>query len=128
MKFPRVKVKRSSAGLGLFALETIPAGTPIVEYTGERISEAEKDRRGGKYIMNMNDEVFIDGKDRSNVARYINHACRPNAEAFNYDDERVIIEATKTISTGSEITIDYGEEYWRDHCQPCRCADCVNSG
>ncbi len=125
MKFPKVKKKRSSAGIGLFADEDIEKDSPIAEYTGEHIDEAEKDRRGGKYIMNMNDQIYVDGKDRNNTARYINHACAPNAEAFNYDDKKIVIEAIEDIKRGEEITIDYGKEYWLDHCQPCRCASCT---
>src|SRR5690348_11257645 len=32
-------------GLGAFALKDIPKGTQIIEYTGEKISNAEADRR-----------------------------------------------------------------------------------
>ena len=32
-------------GLGAFALRDIPKGTKIIEYTGERINNAEADRR-----------------------------------------------------------------------------------
>lgn len=124
--YPEVKAKRSSAGLGLFAMEPIKKGAQIIEYTGEHIDEEEKDRRGGKYIFSINDIVFIDGKGRDNTARYINHSCNPNAEAVNYDDEKIIIEALQRIEEGEEITLDYGEEYYEEHIAPlgCKCAHC----
>ena len=36
---------------GLFALETIPAGAFVVEYTGEVLTTKEADRRGRNYDM-----------------------------------------------------------------------------
>lgn len=124
--FPLVKAKRSSAGLGLFAQEEIKKGSKVIEYTGEHIDEAEKDRRGGKYIFSINEEIFIDGKGRENTARYINHACLPNTEAVNYDDEKIIIEALRNIKEGEEITLDYGDEYFDEHIAPvgCKCKSC----
>lgn len=78
---PKVVVKRSSAGLGLFASEKIPKEQIIIEYRGDRITSDEADRRGGLYLFNVTKNLVIDGKRRSNIARYINHGCKPNAEA-----------------------------------------------
>lgn len=125
MKFPKVAVKRSFAGLGLFAAEDITKGQQIIEYTGERLATAVADKRGGKYLFVLTDDIVIDGKEHKNISRYINHACKPNAEAVNHGNKKIIIEAIRTIKKGEEITYDYGEEYWLEHCQPCRCASCV---
>lgn len=126
MKFPQVKVKRASAGLGLFADEDIAKDTVIIEYTGERITTEEGDRRGGKYLFTLDDDWIIDGKDRKNTSRYINHDCKPNAEAeIDEEEEKIYIRAVKNIKKGEEITYDYGKEYWLDHCQPCKCATCA---
>ena len=123
-----VRVKRSSAGLGLFANEDLVKEDFIIEYIGEHISHEESDRRGGKYLFTLNDDVIIDGKDRKNIARYINHSCRPNAEAEIEDEERILIRARRKIATGEEITIDYGKEYFEEHIKPygCRCAHCAD--
>lgn len=128
MSYPKVRVKRSSAGLGLFADEPIKKGTQVIEYTGEWISHEEGDRRGGKYLFTLNDDWIIDGKDRDNIARYVNHACTPNCEAVNYDDEKVIYEALRSIAAGEELTVDYGEEYVEEHITPvgCKCASCLS--
>lgn len=125
MSFPQVDVKRSNAGLGLFAAANIQKGERVIEYTGERVSTDEANRRGGKYLFTLNDDIVIDGKGRENTARYINHSCRPNCEAVIYDDDTIWIEAKKKIAAGEELTYDYGKEYWLDHCQPCRCERCV---
>ncbi len=125
---PQVTVKRSSAGLGLFAVEPIKKGQLIIEYTGERITNEEADRRGGKYLFIVTDELVIDGKDRANTARYINHACKPNAEAEHDEDEdRIYIRAKKNITPGEEITYHYGKDYFDLMIKPygCRCETCL---
>ena len=126
---PKVRVKRSSAGLGLFAGEDIPREQVIIEYTGERISSDEADARGGLYLFTLDEDVVIDGKGRENTARYINHSCKPNAEAeIDEDDNAVYIRAVKKINEGEEITYDYGKEYWKDYIKPkgCRCLYCLS--
>ncbi len=121
-------VKRSSAGLGLFATSDFKKGDFIIEYTGEHIPTEEADRRGGKYLFILTDEITIDGKGRENTARYINHCCKPNAEAETDDDEmKIRILAKKAIKPGEEITYDYGKEYWNEHIKPhgCKCRACT---
>ena len=42
----RLALRRSGIhGRGVFARELIPAGTRLIEYTGERITQEEGDRR-----------------------------------------------------------------------------------
>ncbi len=122
-----IHVKRSSAGLGLYANQDFKRGEFIIEYTGDHISHAESDRRGGKYLFILNKKIVVDGKGRHNTARYINHSCRPNAEAETDDeDEKIRISARKKITKGEEITYDYGKEYWKEYIKPrgCRCQAC----
>lgn len=125
---PQVKVRRSSAGLGLFAAEDIPKEQLIIEYTGDRIDEDEANRRGGQYLFNVTENLTIDGKGRDNTARYINHSCDPNAEAEHDEDEdRIYIRACKDIKVGEEITYDYGEDFFKDIISKkgCRCRKCA---
>lgn len=120
-------VKRSNAGLGLFSLKDIPKGHYIIEYTGDRISAEEANERGGKYLFDVTKDLVIDGKDRKNLARYINHSCRPNAEAEHDEDvDRIFIRAKRNIKSGEEITYHYGKEYFNDIIKPlgCRCEKC----
>jgi SET domain-containing protein len=126
---PKVKVKRSSAGLGLFAAEDIKKDQLIIEYTGERISDEEANQRGGRYLFAVTDDLVIDGTGRENISRYINHACKPNAEAEHDEtDDRIYIRACKNIKTGEEITYDYGKEYVDDLIAQtgCKCATCLS--
>lgn len=121
----KTKVKKSKTGLGLYADEDIKKGSFIIEYKGEKIDHAEADRRGGKYLFEINPRVTIDGKGRENTARYVNHACKPNAEV-DIKKERIYISAIKNIKKGEEINYDYGKEYWDEFIKPhgCKCDSC----
>ena len=107
-----VKVKRGSAGLGLFAARDFKKGERIIEYIGNRVPTGDEGPIN-LYIFNVNKKWDIDGSPRWNTARYANHSCLPNAEAVN-DNNRIFIEAIKTIKEGEEITYDYGKEYYED--------------
>ncbi|KKT88588.1 MAG: SET domain-containing protein [Candidatus Moranbacteria bacterium GW2011_GWC2_45_10] len=92
----KFKVKRSSAGLGLFATESIAKGDFVIEYTGEKITHSVANERRGKYLFTLNSRYVIDGRGRENLARYINHSCKPNCEAV-IDKGRAKINAVRDI-------------------------------
>ena len=94
----------------MFAKRKIPRGTRIFEYTGERrtlswlVSNAtEADRT---YLFRLNEQIIIDGSTNGNDARFINHGCDPNCEAYVFDD-RLYIYAMRDIVRGEELTFDY---------------------
>ena len=121
----KLLVKRSTAGLGLFAGEDMPKGVCVIEYFGRTISSQEKYTSKSRYLFGVNSRCTIDGSARKHKARYINHSCRPNAEAI-MKNNRIFIMARRQIKTGEEITYDYGKEYWNEHIKPrgCRCPKC----
>ena len=84
-------VKRSKTGLGLFAAADIPKGTKIIQYIGKIISDKEAERHRGRYLFTLDSERTIEGSDRKNLARYVNHSCRPNADSDVIDDEIWIV-------------------------------------
>jgi SET domain-containing protein len=120
-----VTVKRTDTGLGLFTLLPVSAGKRIIEYTGRLISGAEANSQGGRYLFGFGKGLTIDGTERSNKARYINHSCNPNAEAL-YSGRRLWIYAKRALTSGEAITIDYGTEYFDVFIKPkgCRCEMC----
>ena len=122
----RLVIKRTETGLGLFTPEAIPAGRRIIEYVGPIVTSEEVDRRGGKYFFEIDENFAIDGSPRTNLARYINHSCRPNAEAF-VSGRRIWIWSKKRIKAGEQITINYGKSYFDDHIRPvgCKCEKCL---
>lgn len=117
------KPKRSSAGIGLFAGENIEKGEFIIEYVGEIMTRKEADEKGGKYLFETSSNRVIDGTARSNKARYINHACKPNAEV-EIERGHINAYAIKNIKDGDEIVYDYGKEYTDEYCKPCLCSSC----
>lgn len=122
----QLKVKRSSAGLGLFAGEDIPKGKCVIEYTGRVISKEEEYKSRSKYLFEITKTKTIDGTARSNTARYINHSHRPNCDIEIYK-QRVYIFSRRNIKAGEELSYDYGKEYFDEHIKPygCRCAKCA---
>ncbi len=122
-----VRVKRSSAGLGLFAAVRFKKRETIIEYIGKRISSREGDElENNSYIFTVNSKTDIDGSPRWNTARYANHSCRPNCESV-IRQGRVFIIAMRNIQPGEELTYDYGKDYFNDFIKPfgCRCIKCA---
>ncbi|NBJ10077.1 SET domain-containing protein-lysine N-methyltransferase [Microvirga sp. SYSU G3D207] len=120
------RIGRSETGLGLFATDVIEKGTFIIEYVGPRItSEEVQRRRNTRYLFEINSRWTIDGSPRWNTARYINHSCRPNAQA-TVSRGRIRIRAIKRIKPGDEITYNYGKNYFETFIKPvgCKCRSC----
>jgi len=123
------RIGRSSTGLGLFATKPIKKGTKIVRYIGPLLDCKKKkdDAVENKYLFELNNRWTIDGSVRENIARYINHACKPNAESDVRPRKRkVFIRAIKNIEPGEEINYDYGTDYFKAYLKPigCKCAAC----
>ena len=123
------RVGRSRTGLGLFATKPIKKGAKIVRYFGPLLDSKKKkdDAIENKYLFELTNRWTIDGSVRANVARYINHACKPNAESDVKPRKRkVIIRAIKNIEPGDEINYDYGTDYFKAYLKPigCKCVAC----
>jgi hypothetical protein len=123
------RIGRSPTGLGLFATKPIKKGAKIVRYFGPLLDSKKKkdDAIENKYLFELNGRWTIDGSVRENVARYINHACRPNAESdVKVRKRKVVIRAIKNISPGEEINYDYGTDYFKAYLKPigCKCVAC----
>ncbi len=119
-------VRRTRIGLGLFANRRFSRGDFVIEYTGVLIPNDEADRRGGRYLFQINSRWTIDGRGRENLSRYINHSCRPNCIAYTRG-LAVRIYARRAISPGDELSYDYGKEYFDAYIRPrgCGCDWCV---
>lgn len=123
------RIGRSRTGLGLFATKPIKKGTQIIRYFGPLLDcrKKEDDAVENKYLFQINGRWTIDGSVRKNIARYINHACRPNAESdVNARQRTVHIRAIKDIQPGEEINYDYGTQYFKEYLKPigCKCDAC----
>ena len=123
------RVGRAKTGLGLFATKPIKKGTKIIRYFGPLLdcNKKKDDAVENKYLFQLNKRWTIDGSVRKNIARYINHACKPNAESdVNPRKRKVVIRAIKNIEPGEEINYDYGTDYFKAYLKPigCKCAAC----
>ncbi len=97
----------------------------MIEYTGALLPNAVADRRGGRYLFQVNSRWTIDGSGRENLSRYINHSCAPNCVAHTRG-KRVLIYSRRRISPGEELSYDYGKEYFNEYIRPkgCLCETC----
>ncbi|MBL7980310.1 MAG: SET domain-containing protein-lysine N-methyltransferase [Flavobacteriales bacterium] len=142
-------------GNGVFATAPIRKGEHIVEYKGRLITHDQADEQyhgdvasGHTFLFTLNDQWILDANVKGNVARWINTSCEPNAIAFVHEEkkknpdpknDRVIIEALRTIQPGEEIFYDYGFEFdlpytkellktWACRCGSKKCRGTMLSG
>jgi SET domain-containing protein len=125
-KLPQIVRKRSKLhGFGVFAAEAIAKNTRIVDYAGELVRNRDSEAREERYladgciwVFRVNRTWSRDGAVGGNIARFINHSCRPNCW-FEIVDTTIWIRASKTIRKGEELTYDYATI--GDRTIPCRC-------
>lgn len=112
------EIRRSKIqGRGAFATRPIKKGERIIEYTGERISWREADRRYDDehmrrhhtFLFTLTDQTVVDAGVGGNDARLINHSCQPNCEAVIVQGH-IYIDAMRDIALGEELTYDYAYE------------------
>jgi uncharacterized protein len=113
-----MELRRSSIHcLGAFARCEIQKGTRVIEYIGEKISNAEADRRYDDEAMRrhhtflfiLNERTCVDAAFDGNESRFLNHSCDPNCEAV-ISRGHIWIEALKSIPAGTELVYDYQYE------------------
>ena len=125
---PKIRRRRSTVhGFGVFALEPIRKNTRIIDYAGELVRTAESEAREERYlaegcvwVFRVNRVWSRDGASGGNIARFINHACRPNCW-FEVVDKTIWIRAARSIRAGEELTYDYatvGERTIACRCRP----------
>ncbi|MES1200718.1 MAG: SET domain-containing protein [Pseudomonadota bacterium] len=121
----QLRVGRSYAGLGLFADSEIPKGMCIVEYTGRELKPGEENTSRSRYLFEVTAKKTIDGAPRSNIARYINHSCRPNCEPY-ISRGRIYIFSRRKIRAGEELAYNYGKAYFDQYFKDggCLCPKC----
>ena len=107
-------------GKGVFATTHIPAGTRLIEYKGERLTEAQADKRYAKddnlhtFLFALDDGMVIDATNGGNSSRWINHSCAPSCEAVD-DEDRIYIETLRAIRPGEELCYNYRIELEERH-------------
>jgi SET domain-containing protein len=95
--------------LGVYALEKIPARRKVIEYTGEKISRRETNRRSDgpfTYLFTLDNYWTIDGAVGGSGAEIINHSCDPNLRAVILKGH-ILYMSKRPIRKGEELTVDY---------------------
>ena len=123
---PYFEIRKSRIqGRGAFATRPIRAGTRLIEYTGERITQDEANRRYDDdamarhhtFLFAVDDDLVIDGAVGGNESVYINHSCAPKCRAVN-EKQRIFIEALTAIAPGDELAYDYAYARTPDNDSP----------
>jgi SET domain-containing protein len=115
------------AGWGVFATRAITKNTRIIDYAGEKITNRESLKREARYLarghiwcFKLNRRWVRDAAVGGNLARFINHSCRPNCYTQIVGDT-IWIRASRNIGKGEELTYDYftdGEATIACRCRP----------
>jgi SET domain-containing protein len=121
---PGLAVKASRIhGRGCFATARFARRKKIAEYTGEKITNAEAERRGHRRVLRisgLDGRWSIDGSRGGNGTHYINHSCRPNSFMQTVRGHLLVL-ALRDIRPGEEITLDYVSSLHSDR-KRCTCS------
>lgn len=119
--------KTADRGWALKTMQFIPAGSFVIEYTGELIDEIEAkkrsqiyDKTGLTYLFDLDynetgeASYSIDATDKGNLSRFINHSCQGNLQTWpatscneNVRMHRLYYFSLRPIRAGEELTVDY---------------------
>ena len=133
-----VKVKpfiEGNMGWGLKTVDSVKKGTLVIEYLGEVIDEEEMNARmhyqrtftprdHDFYIMELENGLYVDGKRKGNLSRFINHSCNPNCELVRWNVKgriRIGIFALKDIDSGEPLSYDYQFDTKEANAFKCHC-------
>lgn len=108
-----VRRRSGIAGWGVYTRQSISKNTRIVDYAGELINYKESAKRERRQIAKGQIWCFVvnrrwvrDANVGGNVARFINHACKPNCW-IEIAGHTIWIRASRNIRQGEELTYDY---------------------
>ncbi|HEX7087585.1 MAG TPA: SET domain-containing protein-lysine N-methyltransferase [Vicinamibacterales bacterium] len=126
-----VRRRSKIAGWGVFATQDIPKNKRIIDYAGEKITHKESRKREARYLrrgmiwcFTLNNRWVIDANVGGNIARFINHSCKPNCYAHIVNGT-IWIRAARNIRKGEELSYNYnttGNAEIKCRCRP----DCPN--
>ena len=130
-KAPLVELREyDGKGVGVRTLTSIPSGKLLGAYLGSVVPvtiareptsyDFELPHPNGSSAQN----ALIDASKVGNWTRYVNHSCRPNARyglevigGYRY----MLLYSKKAIPIFSEITADYGKQFWCAEEKLCVC-------
>lgn len=131
LPLPAIERRQSSLhGWGVFALERIAKNRRVIYYSGQLVPSKESHDRESAYLehgciwcFELSTRWAIDANFGGNIARFINHACKPNCYS-QIIDGIIWIRAARTIEVGEELTYHYNTGGTAEI--PCQCRpDCT---
>jgi SET domain-containing protein len=130
---PGLSVRKSPInGKGCFATLHFARGKKIADYTGERITDWEANRRANRRVLRIcaiDSKWSLDGSRGGNGTHYINHSCQPNSY-MRITHGHILFMSLRDIHPGEEITLDYvitlHPNDKRCHCKAPACRGTIN--
>lgn len=112
----------NTLGYGVFAESSIDEGSYVGEYTGLVRKFCRFKPEPNAYCFHYptrfwSTKLFVvDALHEGNIMRFVNHSDIPNLTPVCMVDRgltHIVFMATRHISEGEQLTIDYGENYWK---------------
>lgn len=127
--------REKGKGWGLITTDLVKTGQLVQEYLGDVIDEATKEERLNQwtkehpndpnfYIMCLSQGWYIDAREQSNLARFINHSCDPNCILLRFNVGGYMrngIFALQDIKPGEFLSYDYHFDTQHGDKFVCRC-------
>ena len=114
-------------GFGLFCTVPLPERTIYTRFLGE-ITDVEPDNNLA-FAYYCRKDLYINPEFKSNLARFVNHSCKPNSDSYLCIDTAssalyIVFETREDIPANVELTIDYK---WSNFNASCLCGHCNKS-
>jgi SET domain-containing protein len=115
-------------GRGCFTLVPLKRRRKFAAYEGELLRGRRRimarvraqEEAGDIKVIQLNEDVAIDGAVGGNATAFINHSCAPNAFMRVVPGDKLVFFALRDIAPGEEITINYRDPY-HPAAGVCRC-------
>ena len=104
-----------NGGLGVFTLEDIPNNQLIGEYIGEK--KHIDSPVLSCYCLTLESDYYIDAYDYPRGILAMINDCRFSDNIYNcqfkVEPDKAEVWSISNITSGSELYLDYGDEYWK---------------
>lgn len=115
-RFPSIRVDESRTGRGVFVLDGVQRGEPILVFHGTPIDFAGTLAKGERECdaLQIGPDLYL---DLEAPGRFVNHSCEPNS---GLRDDGVTLVALRDLAPGDEVLFDYSttmaENHWTLEC------------
>jgi hypothetical protein len=96
----------ATKGIGVFALDAIPAGTTVAGFGGRVVDGDELEGLGQAvriHALQIDDDLFLASTPPFDPADYVNHSCDPNCGIVG----SVLLVTMRDVEAGEELCFDY---------------------